>query len=259
MPVGMVWVAPGASWRGCKPGDTECDPDEVPYHEVTISGFAVDETEVPMAAYQVCVSAGDCAAAGGGECAPSSGQKPANCVTWDQAAAYCAWADKRLCTEAEWEKAARGADGRTYPWGETPVWENSTSMCNNYAVAYGCAGGLQDVGTRDLGASPYGAEDMLGNVWEWTADWYKGDYYCNGPDAVCDVSCTGCAFSGPYVAPWGDPLGPPSATHRTIRGNAYTHTFVPGGAALNMRVPRRLAWDPAAVNEGIGIRCCWNP
>ena len=238
MPAGMVWVAPGSFSMGCRPGDMNCEADESPYHDVTLSGFGIDQTEVPMAAYASCVSDDACAAPAGA-CGPSSGMEPANCIPWSQAQAFCSWNGKRLCTEAEWEKAARGSDGRLYPWGDSPVWTDSNYMCDNFAVAYACVGGIRTVGSRDLGASPCGAEDMLGNVWEWTADWYGATYYSISPESA--------------------PFGPSDGTQRVMRGNAYTHIFVPGGGVLNMRISRRLGWNPEDVHPGIGIRCCWGP
>ncbi len=258
MPADMVWVPPGDFGMGCAEADAECEGDEDPFHEVTLDGFGLDETEVSVLDYTGCFDdEGTCGTPGTDSgCLWATGwgvnNNPINCVTWQQAADYCAWDGKRLCTEAEWEKGARGTDGWIYPWGtEDPT-------CS-IAVIYGCVGSTQDVGTHPLGVSPYGAQDMLGNVWEWTADWYAGDYYCNGDDAACTDLCDDCFEQHPFAEPWTGPEGPTSGTLRATRGAAYSHIDVPGGLALNTRTSRRLGRDPALTYPTVGFRCCWTP
>ena len=159
--------------------------NETPQRRVHVEAFEIDRVEVSNAAYRACVAAGHCAAidyaactffrAGeqviGGELDPSSQheQAPVVCVTWEQAVAYCAWAGKRLPSELEWEKAARGDDGRRFPWGD--AWDPKAA--NWYDDESGSIDGyvtLAPVGSFPSGASPYGALDMAGNVWEWVAD-----------------------------------------------------------------------------------------
>jgi serine/threonine-protein kinase len=168
--VDMVAVPGGPFMMGCNAAaDSSCNPDENPYRRVGVAAFSIDKTEVTQAAYVACAAAGACPALGG---LPAD-QVPVHDVTWTAASAYCAWAGKRLPTEAEWEKAARGIDGRVYPWG------NQAPTCGqaNFGT---CAGMLLPVGGRGAGASPYGALDMAGNVAEWVADHYAPDAGASG-------------------------------------------------------------------------------
>jgi formylglycine-generating enzyme required for sulfatase activity len=191
------------------------DTDEHPQHEVTLSPYCIDRTEVTVRAYVLCVAAKGCSAAKhtvnwSGYSADDVKlysrfcnrtdradrlEHPINCVDWNQAAAYCAWAGKqaggkmiRLSTEAEWEYAARGKDERTYPWGNEPPTANRLNACGPECIAMAKRDLSQDlvkmyddidgwettapVGSFPDGKSPFGALDMAGNVWEWTADWY---------------------------------------------------------------------------------------
>src|SRR5690606_19387879 len=142
-------------------------------HTVYLDAYWIDQTEVTNALFAKCVEDGDCtppvqsvSSAG----LPYYGNPrydnfPVMRVNWYQANAYCQWADRRLPTEAEWEKAARGTDGRTYPWGNETL--NSNLLNHNYSV-----GDTTEVGSYPAGASVYGALDMAGNVGEWVNDWY---------------------------------------------------------------------------------------
>jgi formylglycine-generating enzyme required for sulfatase activity len=136
-------------------------------HQVTINSFEMDRTEVTVTAYEACVHAGACWVPETGDLCnwgkPDRSNHPINCVTWHHASQYCCWAGKRLPSELEWEYAARGADGRTYPWGNDAP---QRQLCWNR----GDSGlGTCAVGTYTLGASPYGLLDVAGNVWEWTS------------------------------------------------------------------------------------------
>jgi formylglycine-generating enzyme required for sulfatase activity len=145
--------------------------EERPQHNVTVNAFEMDVTEVTVRAYDACVRAGVCrSGTTGGWCNEDRrgrAEHPINCVDWDQARTYCEWVGKRLPTEEEWEYAAVGTDGRTYPWGnDAPV----RQLC--WKQSYGtCA-----VGSFAAGDSPFGLHDMAGNVWEWTASGISEDY-----------------------------------------------------------------------------------
>lgn len=159
-PKGMVYVPAGPFIMGSKYGDA----DETPRHMATTGAYFIDKYEVSNADFQKFDP----------EFTFEKGREdfPA-IVTWHQAAAYAKWAGKRLPTEAEWEKAARGTDGRTFPWGET-----HDPTFYNWDESYPRGG------SPARPASPYGCIDMAGGAWEWTADWYKP---YEGNDIPCDA------------------------------------------------------------------------
>jgi formylglycine-generating enzyme required for sulfatase activity len=221
----MVQVPAGEFWMGCNEKvDRECE-DEKPGRKVYLDAFSIDKHEVTVAEYGRCVAAGKCAQPDAGEgCnwgVEGRADHPINCVDWEQARAYCEWAGKRkrLPTEAEWEKAARGTDGRVYPWGNH--WDAKRANVDG--------NGTVPVWSYQEGASPYGTLNMSGNVWEWVQDWYDKDYYQQGPDR--------------------NPKGPDSGEYKILRGGSWD--FFPGLARVSYR-----GWGAPGVRvDAFGFRC----
>ncbi len=159
---------------------SDASPDEQPIHQVTLSAFWIDQTEVTNAMYEKCVDAKQCRPTVAVTSNtrdlyfynPNFGNYPVVFVSSNDANAYCSWIGRRLPTEAEWEKAARGTDGSTYPWGN----DEPASNFLNLDIA-----DTVEVGQYPDGASVYGALDMAGNVYEWVADWYDDAYYQESP------------------------------------------------------------------------------
>jgi formylglycine-generating enzyme required for sulfatase activity len=206
-----VWIPPGTFQMGCSPGDTECDSDEKPPHKVTITkGFWLGQTEVTQEAWQRVMRTD-----------PSNfkGAKlPVENITWNDAKSYCQAAGMRLPTEAEWEYAARaGSTASRYGNLDGIAWYSANSGSKTHDV-----GGKQ--------ANAWGLQDMLGNVWEWVADWYAN--YPPG-DAT-------------------DPQGPASGTERALRGGSWVD-----GARV-ARVSFRLRVEPAYHAVNFGFRCGGN-
>jgi iron(II)-dependent oxidoreductase len=227
---------PGGTFEmGCGPSDVPCDADNPP-HEVTISAFEMEATEVTVAAYTECVDAGACSEASGPDCnygVITMAEHPINCVTWQQAADYCAWKGRRLPTEAEWEYAATGGADRPYPWGSAAASCERAHMFQQIEQMgdYGCmTGTTAAVGSYPNGASPFGMLDMAGNVEEWVADWYAEDYYASSPAS--------------------DPQGPSDGTQRVHRGGDLYDA-----SPLNLRVFERWHSDPTLAATERGFRC----
>lgn len=187
---------------GCNDAiDAACLPDELPYHPVLVSAFDIDAVEITRGAYLECVAAGACLQPIGGDLfLQGDPLLPVVGLERESAEAYCTWEGKRLPTEAEWEKAARGTDGRIYPWGNEPP------DCAR-ANVYGCGEEILVVGLHPSGASPYGALDLSGNVSELVADGYDAGYYAVSPStdplntAGTDVVRRGCNGHDPNCSP----------------------------------------------------------
>jgi formylglycine-generating enzyme required for sulfatase activity len=207
--------------------------DERPVHYVAGSAFAMDRYEVTNARYAACVAAGACSAPALTSSFTRSSyygdatfaDHPVIHVSWHQAVAFCAWAGGRLPSEAEWERAARGtADARTYPWGDDAPDCSKANFAN-------CVGDTDRVGRRPAGQSPYGAFDMAGNVWEWTADWYDAGFYGRSPDL--------------------DPVGPEDGHLKVMRGGCWQ-----SGAVL-LRATCRKPELPSSWAPNVGFRCVY--
>lgn len=171
-------------------------PAEMPEHMVDVDGFWIMQTEVTNAEYARCVTAQACTPPANQRWNdPAYAKHPVTNVNWGQANQYAGWAGGRLPTEAEWEKAARGTDQRSYPWGNTPIQDD---LLNYNDVKRD----TMPVGSYPAGASPYGALDMAGNVEEWVTDWYSATYYASSPAQ--------------------NPLGPATGVRfRVTRGGSY--------------------------------------
>lgn len=233
----MVYVPAGDFLMGSTDADTLATSEEKPQHTVYLDAFWIDKTEVTNRMYALCVDAHACREPThtDSETAYSYYDDPQGkydiypviWVNWTMAQAYCEWAGRRLPTEAEWEKAARGTDGRIYPWGNDPP--------NHDLANYdGYFGGPLNVNRYPKGASPYGALDMAGNVLQWVADWYSATYY--------------------QISPASNPLGPDSGDKRVLRGSDYNHSNYNTSAYL-LRAAQRFYYfpaDPASPDDKFG-------
>jgi eukaryotic-like serine/threonine-protein kinase len=176
----QIFIPAGTFFRGGM--DVHRRNDEQPVREIFIDAFWMDQVEVTNGMYQLCVNDGACrlpAQTRSDNRAdyfgnPEFRDYPVVFVTWFDANAYCAWAERRLPTEAEWERAARGGDKRNFPWGDEFPNEYTANFMN-------LVGDTSRVGSYAEGASPFGVLDMAGNVWEWVADLYRMDYYSRSP------------------------------------------------------------------------------
>jgi formylglycine-generating enzyme required for sulfatase activity len=230
----MVYVPAGEFTMGSPEG--EGNDDEHPQHTAYLSEFWIDQTEVTNEQYGRCVASGECEASEYADDDLFNGaDQPVVGVSWHDSKAYCEWAGKQLPTEAQWEKATRGTDGRKYPWGN--IFDGSKL---NFCDA-NCDIGLKDsdaddgyqytapVGSYPAGASPYGVLDMAGNVWEWCQDRYDEDYYADSPQS--------------------DPRGPNSGENRVVRGGSWRS--YEGG----VRAAFRGGGGPVGREHFLGFRC----
>lgn len=220
----MVFVPAGEFTMGSADNEDNARKDERPAHVVNLDGYWIYKNDVTVAQYKAF-----CQATGHAMPHPPTwgwiDDNPVVNVTWDDAAAYASWAGASLPTEAQWEKAARGTDGRIYPWGSD--WDPNRCA---HSQKVDDLGSTKPVGSYPLGASPYGAMDMAGNVSQWCSDWYAANYY--------DLS--------PRI----NPPGPATGRGRVQRGGAWGY-----GDPEFFRTNRRYQSRPDMSNRGVGFRC----
>jgi len=226
----QVYIQEGEFLMGSTDNDSEANNNERPQHKVYLDAFWIDKTEVTNAMFKKCTLEGICSGPRSiGTYTRSSyfgntayANYPVINVDWRDAKGYCSWAGGRLPSEAEWEKAARGTDGRKYPWGN----EVPDSNLLNYN---GSVIDTTEVGSYPSGASLYGVMDMAGNVWEWVNDWYDESYYLNSPAR--------------------NPTGPESGKVRVLRGGGWKNE------ANYVRIAYRGSYVPDNWFSVRGFRC----
>ncbi|MGE5236152.1 MAG: formylglycine-generating enzyme family protein [Acidobacteriota bacterium] len=224
-----VWIPAGRFTMGCVASDPDCFPDEKPPHQVTLAGgFWLDATEVTVASFRRFTHATGYAQPPAASF-PQGDAHPVVNVTWDDAVAYCRWNGGRLPTEAEWEYAARaGAEGTVFPSGAAIGHDAA-----NYEGAEGRDRWTRTAPVGSFDPNAWGAVDLLGNVWEWTQDWYDPHAYSTS------------------AAP--DPHGPPTGSLRVIRGGGWN------SQPRSLRLSNRGKFAPAARSEALGLRCAYDP
>jgi formylglycine-generating enzyme required for sulfatase activity len=231
----MVYVPGGEFAMGSDERDADADDNDFPQHKVTLGGFWIDRTEVTNGQYAFCVNDGVCKDSRyAGDSTFNGDDYPIVGVPWQDAADYCGRAGGRLPTEAEWEYAARGEQGARYPWGDTfdgarlnycdvncdeGPWADE-AIDDGYAQS-------APVGTYPGGASWCGALDMVGNVWEWVADWY-GDY---------------------SAAAQTNPIDTESGNARVLRGGCWANDAVGVRGAYRIRIAGNVR------HSNVGFRC----
>lgn len=227
----MVYIPAGSFMMGASEENLQAMFWDKPAHEVVLDAFWIDKYEVTNDQFAKCVATGYCVQP---RLLSSQTQTeyygkadfadyPVIYVDWNQASYYCNWVGKRLPTEAEWEKAARGTDSRIYPWG------NNGDPANLMNVDRLQDGDTEKVGSYPDGASPYGVLDMGGNVWEWTADLFDKDYYTYSPTE--------------------NPTGSSEGQIHAVRGLSWAYVFP------NKLITTRNKADAYTYTYDLGFRC----
>ena len=223
----MVLVPAGEFIMGSDKGDE----DEAPIHRVYLDAFYLDKFEVTNGRFAKYVEAVQSEPPWGfadKDTPLVQADRPVRWVSWMDATGYCLWAGKRLPTEAEWEKAARGTDGRIYPWGNDPP----TPAHAVFGLKEGGAETVSPVGNRDKGKSPYAVHDLAGNLYEWVMDWYDEEFYSN-------------FAKNPAI----NPRGPSEGTAKAQRGGSYINN------PYRLRSSFRTKGNPTEQDPNVGFRC----
>jgi sulfatase modifying factor 1 len=208
-------------------GSDEGDDDEQPVHRVGLDSFYLDTFEVTngrFAKFVVAIQSEPPWGFADQETPVVDAERPVRWVTWLEATGYCLWAGKRLPTEAEWEKAARGPEGRVYPWGNDPP----TAAHAVFGLKEG-AETVSPIGDHPQGASPYGVQDLAGNLYEWVSDWYDDAFYA--------------------ASPLRNPRGPVAGSTKVQRGGSYINS------PYRLRSAFRTKGDPTEHDPHVGFRC----
>jgi formylglycine-generating enzyme required for sulfatase activity len=214
----MIYIPAGEFSMG-----SSLNTEESPIHTVNVPEFWIDKTEVTNALYALCVQDKKCTSPNNTAhfTDPAYAFHPVVYVSWNDAKTYCEYAGKRLPTESEWEKTARGTDQRTYPWGNNAPNPNLLNYDNNKDTTM--------IGIYLNGTSPYGVLDMAGNVWEWVSDWYSPAYYARSPLL--------------------NPTGPENGDARVIRGGSWKDS------ENLVRAAARYGYSPLTFLDNLGFRC----
>ena len=240
----MVYVPAGSFLMGSSDADPLATSEEKPQHTVTLDAFWIDKTEVTLGMYALCVDRHVCHEPIHGDSPtrtwywgnPEFLNYPVTWVNWNMAQTYCEWAGRRLPTEAEWEKAARGTVQQTYPWGQTFDASRANSCDANCPKKYANKnfndnyGDTAPVDAFPNGVSMFGALNLSGNVSEWVADWYSAGYYSSSSSTS-------------------NPPGPQNGEKHILRGGSWLRF------PINLRLVTRSSQIPDYTSNDVGFRC----
>ena len=220
----MVLIPAGPFTMGSNDGL----PNERPEHTVTLDVYYIDRYEVTLSLYRKFLESGkrESPPTWDEEAATAVGDRPAIGMRWESAAAYCQWAGKRLPTEAEWEKSARGSEGGLFPWGQTAPNPTRAMFGQHHVHEIPI---LAAVDSHEAGKSPYGLHHMAGNVAEWAQDWFGSDYYAYMPER--------------------NPPGPTNGRYKSVRGGSWKSN------KIMLRTATRGGSAPDQRSATIGFRC----